>query len=78
MNRILKSYRHFAQTFINDLVIFSDIFETYQTYLKTIFQLFIKKNIDLSIEKSYVEYLSIELFGYYIDAFDVHFIEQRI
>ncbi len=47
-------------------------------YLETVFSLFEEKNININLEKSFIDYLSVELLGFYIDTFDIHFTEDRI
>jgi len=77
MDRLLKPHRHFCRAFIDDVVIFSDSFEDHMKHLEAIFRLFIKKNIGLSAEKSFVGYPSVELLGFYVDALGMHTTEFR-
>ncbi len=60
------------------MVIFSDIFKDYGKYLGTVFSLFEKKNININPEKSFIGYFSVELLGFYIDAFSIYSTEDRI
>ncbi|AEO59605.1 hypothetical protein MYCTH_2067066, partial [Thermothelomyces thermophilus ATCC 42464] len=61
-------YSFYYYTFINDIVIFLDIAEDYIRYLKTIFNLFRKKNIAISPTKLYIGYLNVELLGFRVDS----------
>jgi len=54
--------------FIDDIVVFLDFFEDYVQHLYDIFSLFVKKNISISLEKSFLGYLSVELLGFYVDS----------
>ena len=78
INRTLKLYRKYYYIFIDNIVIFSNIFKDYNRYLRTVFSLFEKKSININPKKSFINYLSVELFGFYIDTFNIHFTEDRI
>ena len=54
--------------FIDNIVVFLDSFEDYIQHLHDIFSLFVKKNISISLEKSFLGYLSVELLGFYVDS----------
>ena len=77
MDRLLKDYREFCCVFIDDIVIFSDIYEEYIQYLYSIFFLFSKKNVSLSPEKSFIGYPFVELLGFYIDTLGIHSTEKK-
>ncbi len=78
MDRMLKEYREYCKVFIDDVIIFSDIFKDYIEYLNSVFSLFQEKNIGFNIEKSFIGYLFIELLRFYIDVLDIHSIEDYI
>ena len=78
IDRTLKLYRKYCCAFIDDMVIFLDIFKDYNKYLETVFSLFEKKSININLEKSFINYLSVELFGFYVDALDIYFTEDCI
>jgi uncharacterized membrane protein len=78
IDRLLKDYCEFCYVFIDDIVIFSNTYKEYIQYLYSIFSLFSKKNINLSLEKSFIGYPSIELLGFYIDALGIYSIEEKI
>ncbi len=77
MDKTLKLYCKYYRTFIDNVIIFSNIFKNHRKHLKTIFFLF-KKNISINLEKSYIGYPFVELLGFYIDVLDIHFTEDRI
>ncbi|KAK3345706.1 hypothetical protein B0H65DRAFT_427180, partial [Neurospora tetraspora] len=64
--------------YINDIVIVSDLVDDYFKYFNTIFVLFVSKNIILLFKKLYFDYLSVELFGFYVNGFGVLTIKERI
>ncbi len=78
INRTLKLYRKYYRVFIDNIVIFSDTFKDYNRHLRTVFSLFEKKSININPEKLFIDYPSVELFGFYIDTFDIHSIKDRI
>src|SRR6266566_1452509 len=78
INRTLKLYCKYCCIFIDDVIIFSDIFKDYNRHLRTVFSLFEKKSININPEKLFIDYPSVELFGFYIDTFDIHSIKDRI
>ena len=51
IDRTLKLHRKYYCIFIDNIIIFSDIFKNYNNYLKIIFSLFEKKNININPEK---------------------------
>ena len=60
------------------MIIFSDTFKDYSKHLKTVFSLFEEKSININLNKSFIGYLSVELFDFYIDTLDIHSTEDRI
>ena len=65
---LLDKYAHYCKVFINNIVIFSNNVEQHEQYLKTIFQLFLSKNIAISPIKSYIAYLDVELLGFCVNS----------
>jgi hypothetical protein len=63
MDSVLRSYRIYAQCYIDDIVIFFKIFKDYIEHLDKIFNLFDTLNIILKGFKVYLGYLSIILFN---------------
>ncbi|KHE82160.1 hypothetical protein GE21DRAFT_1214151, partial [Neurospora crassa] len=64
--------------YINNIVIASNLIDNYYKHLNAIFSLFVSKNIILSPKKSYLEYPSIELLGFYINSFGLSTTKERI
>jgi hypothetical protein len=61
IDSVLRSYKIYARCYIDDIVIFSKIFEDYIEYLDKIFDLFDTLSIILKGPKAYLEYLLIIL-----------------
>ncbi len=74
---MLKVYSDYYRIFIDDIVIFSNIFNNYIKHLEDIFFLFREKNININLEKFYIRYPIVELLGYYIDVLKIYSIENR-
>jgi len=75
---MLKVYNDHYRIFIDDIIIFLDIFNDYIEHLEDIFSLFRKKNISINLKKSYIGYLTVELLKYYIDVLEIYSMEDRI
>ena len=77
-NKILWSYRDFAQLYINDLIIFSKTLKNHKKHLSIIFFLFDRFEISLNRVKTYLEYLSIILLNQQVNKFDMTISEKQI
>ena len=77
MDKLLKSRKQYCRAFIDDIIIFSDTLEEHTKHLDDIFTLFKGRNISLSLAKSFIGYPSIELLGFYVDAFGLSSTESR-
>ncbi|AEO67781.1 uncharacterized protein THITE_2051656, partial [Thermothielavioides terrestris NRRL 8126] len=64
--------------FIDDIIIFSDTIDKYTKHLETIFSFFKKKNISITLAKSYIVYPSVELLNFYVNRFRLTNIEHYI
>src|SRR5437667_3517487 len=77
-NKILQSYKDFAQSYINDLIIFSKTLKDHKKHLSIIFFLFDKFEISLNRVKTYLEYSSIILLNQQVNKFDMIISEKQI
>ncbi len=75
---MLKLHCKYYCIFIDNIIIFSDIFKDHGKHLKTVFSLFKEKNISINPEKSFISYSSVKLFGFYIDALSIYSTEDCI
>ena len=60
---MFKPFRSFCRMYMNDIVVFSKIFEKHFKHLAQIFQFFNNKNIMVFSKKSFLAFSSIILFG---------------
>jgi hypothetical protein len=75
---ILRPYHQFARCYVDDIIIFSKIFEEYIKYLDTIFELFNRIEITLKNLNFYFDYSSIIFLGYRINNLNMTCAENRI
>src|SRR6266480_1618687 len=78
MNKILQSYKDFAQLYINDLIIFSKILKNHKKHFSIIFFLFDKFEISLNRFKTYFRYLFIIFLDQQVNEFDMTISEKQI
>ena len=74
----MRKFRRFYKVFIDDVVIYSDIYNDYLQHLTNVFSLFQEKNINFNPKKLYIGYLSIELLGFYIDTLRIYSIKHCV
>ena len=75
---MLDKYSYYCKAFIDDIIIFSDNVEQYKQYLKTIFRLFLSKNIAILPAKLYIAYLDVELLGFRVNSLGLTTIKEHI
>ncbi len=68
MDRLLRLYAKYAQAFIDNIVIFSNIAKEHLRYLETLFSLFVEKNIAILAAKSFIGYPNVELLGFRVNS----------
>src|SRR5947207_2383721 len=77
-DKILQSYRNFAQSYINDLIIFLKTLKNHKKHLNIIFSLFDRFEILLNKIKTYLEYSFIILLDQQVNRFDMIISEKQI
>src|SRR5947207_4862258 len=77
-DKILQSYRDFAQLYIDDLIIFSKTLKDHKKHFSIIFSLFDKFEISLNRVKTYLRYSSIILLDQQVNEFDMTISEKQI
>ena len=78
IDRLLDKHSYYCKAFIDDIIIFSNNVEQYEQHLKTIFQLFLSKNIAILPIKLYVVYLDMELLGFRVNSLGLTTTKERI
>ncbi|KHE85151.1 hypothetical protein GE21DRAFT_1206905, partial [Neurospora crassa] len=64
--------------FINNIIITSNTLEEYLKYFKSIFNLFIKKGILISLKKLYLSYPNVKLLNFKVDTLRLTTITKHI
>src|SRR5205809_2277926 len=77
-NKILQSYRDFAQLYINDLIIFSKTLKNHKKHFSIIFFLFNRFEISLNKVKTYFRYLFIIFLNQQVNKFDMTTSKKQI
>jgi hypothetical protein len=68
MDTILREFRAFARTYVDDIVIFSRTFLDHLAHLRAVFTKLSAHNIHLSAKKSFLSYPSVQLLGQQVDT----------
>ena len=77
-NKILQSYKDFAQSYIDDLIIFLKTLKNHKKHLSIIFSLFDKFEISLNKVKTYFKYSSIILLNQQVNKFSMIISKKQI
>ena len=77
-DKILRSYKHFAKAFIDDIVIFFKTLSEHLEHLRTIFRLVRNKRISIAPKKFFLGYPSIILLGQRVDSLGLTTFEEKI
>ena len=78
IDRLLRKYREFVKTYMNDIVIFNKTFDEHLFHLNIIFQLFKRMNIVIKLIKTYLNYLSIALFDQKMNNLNLITIKKKL
>ena len=70
IDRVLRFYKEFTKTYINDTTIFSKFFDEYFNYLRQIFDVFVHNNIFVNLKKIYIDYSTVNLLSQHVNSFD--------
>src|SRR5437773_5009489 len=78
MNKILQSYRNFAQLYIDDLIIFLKTLKNHKKHFSIIFFLFNRFEISLNKVKTYFRYSFIIFLDQQVNRFSMTISEKQI
>ena len=78
IDAILRVYRAFVKTYVDDIVIFNKTLKKHLIHLREIFQLLNSYNIRLSFKKSFLKYFIVVLLKQKIDAFEFTIIADKL
>ena len=78
MNILLRQLRHFAKTYIDDIVVRFRSFAKHIDHLRQLFTLFVKKNIGLNPIKVFLDYSEITLLEQRVNVFGLSTTKERL
>ena len=78
IDRLFRFYRAFAKTYVNDIVIHSNILQKHFAHLTKIFDMLRVNNIFIKFEKTFIDYFIVHLFDQKIDSLDLITIEKKL
>jgi hypothetical protein len=78
MDKLLEPYKDFARCYIDDIVIFSDDFESHIEHLRTILRVLSEAGMTLSADKCYVGYHSVQLLGHMVDRYGLSTLSEKV
>jgi hypothetical protein len=76
-NLMLKDLREFVKVYMNDIIIFSKIFDEHLNHLRRIFQRLQNYNVTLNSKKIFLEYSSIMILKQVINVLDFITIKEK-
>ena len=78
IDHILRPYRHFVRTYMDDIVIYGKTLQEHLQQLHDIFAVFQRLRIHLKPTKSYLGYPNIQLLGQYVDGLELTTVQDKI
>ena len=78
INRLFHVYRKFVKIYIDDIIIFSRIFEKHVIYLRQIFEKLVQFNIFIKFIKTFIDYSFVQLLDQKINFFDLFINEKKL
>ncbi len=75
---MLRSYQKFTCTYINDIIIFSLILKNHLQHLQNVFDLFHAWCVNLTSNKSFLDYSSIILLNQWVDSLRIFTFKNKI
>ena len=78
MNQILRHVRHFAKTFINDIVIKSRSFSDHIIHFRSIFKIFSRLNISIKLIKVFLSYSNVVLLKQRVDELKLSTTKKKL
>ena len=77
-NKLLRSYKQFVKTYVDDIIIHFKILQEHLKHLRTFFQMFRTKRISLVATKSFLAYFFVTLLDQRVDNLSMSIIVEKI
>ena len=78
IDRLLRAYRKFVRTYVDDIIIFSRIWQEHVNHLRQIFIKLINVNIFIKSIKAFIDYSSMQLLNQKVDSLDLFTNEKKL
>ncbi len=78
MNILLNDLRKFVKAYINDIICRSKIFQEHLKHLRTLFRIFLRKNITINSLKTFLSYLSVILLEQRVNALELITAKEKL
>ena len=78
IDRIFRSNKDFAKTYIDDIVIFSKSLKQHLAHLQKIFDILKTNNISTKFTKSFIEYFSVSFLEQHVNSFEFVTNDQKL
>ena len=78
IDRLLRAYRKFVKAYVDDIVIFSRIWQEHVNHLRQIFIKLISVNIFIKFIKAFIDYSSVQLLSQKVNSLDLFISEKKL
>ena len=77
IDRLFRSFRAFVKTYVDDIVVHSNILQKHLTHLKQIFDMFRVNNIFIKSKKTFIDYSTVHLLDQKVDFLELVIAEEK-
>ena len=77
-DKLLRPYKTFAKTYVDDIIVHFKILRKHLKHLRTFFQMFRTKRISLAVTKSFLTYFFVILLDQRVDNLDMFITAEKI
>ena len=78
IDRLFRSFRTFSKTYVDDIVVHSNILQKHLTHLKQIFDMFKVNNIFIKSKKTFIDYSIVHLLNQKVDFLELVIVEKKL
>src|SRR6202035_1319877 len=78
MDKLLEEHAEYAKAYIDDILVYSDDYDSHVRHLRAVLATLSAAGITLSPDKCYVGFHSIKLLGHIVDRFGLSTLEEKV
>ena len=78
INRLLRFYRRFVKTYVNDIVIYSKTLKKHFIHFRKIFDMLDSNNISIKSKKTFIDYFTIHLLNQKINSLKLIIAKKKL